>query len=185
MPTLYDVTSDLQMVLVGLRFSSLSAVFSEFPLGIFRGIYFDSRRPDYMNFALLGNVLGHQISHIFVDGQMANMAASKWAQQKIFNWWSGESLQAYLDIMQCITNQFARFQAQNAESPRVIYMFFGRKILRGVVIQKLMKFCCNFQADASVARHEDVADLAGIKAAYYSYEEKEWRYGPDPLLPGM
>ncbi|KAH1005358.1 hypothetical protein HUJ04_006359 [Dendroctonus ponderosae] len=93
----------------------------KFPLGIFRGIYFDSSRPDYMNYALLGNVLGHQISHIFVDGQLANMQASKTAQQKILNWWSAESLQAYLDIMQCISNQFSRFQAQTIGTPHVIH----------------------------------------------------------------
>ena len=48
-------------------FYSISANFFEFPAGILQGIFFNENIPRYMNFAAIGSIIGHEITHGFDD----------------------------------------------------------------------------------------------------------------------
>ncbi|CAG9766813.1 unnamed protein product [Ceutorhynchus assimilis] len=130
----------------------------KFPLGLFRGVYYNKNRPDYINYGLLGSMLAHQISHIFVDAEGAKVPESKAAEQRLFSKWSAESVKRYSKKLECLSNQYAQFELRDVE---------------------------NIRANSQITRDEDIADLAGLKIAYDTYVEKEWRYGRDQALPGL
>lgn len=72
-----------------------------------------------MNYGLLGTVLGHQISHIFVDAEGVNVPESKAAQQKLLNWWSPISVRKYVEKLECLSSQYAQLELRDAENIRV------------------------------------------------------------------
>ncbi|XP_060527001.1 neprilysin-2-like [Cylas formicarius] len=82
-----------------------------FPLGLFRSIFYDRDRPEYMNYGLLGSVLAHQISHIFVDAEDGNAD-----QRKLINWWTASSIQKYSDKLECLSGQYRNLYLDELES---------------------------------------------------------------------
>ncbi|XP_030767401.1 neprilysin-2-like [Sitophilus oryzae] len=144
--------------------SGLKVVYSptenklKFPLGLFRGIYYNGKRPEYMNYGLLGTVLAHQISHIFVEARAYHVGVSDSNTQRLYSWWSSSSLNKYIQKVECLSNQYARLELRDYDDIRT---------------------------NTLITRDEDVADLAGLKIAYATYLEYEWRNGKEPQLPGL
>ncbi|KAJ8979360.1 hypothetical protein NQ317_010133, partial [Molorchus minor] len=66
-----------------------------FPIGIFRGIFYRPDRPEYINYALLGSIIAHEISHVFMN---------------MTNWWTPYSLLNYDEKLQCLAGQYGKFQ---------------------------------------------------------------------------
>jgi putative endopeptidase len=58
-----------------------------FPAAIFQPPFFDGARSDAMNYAAIGAVIGHEISHSF-----DNLGAGFDAQGRLRNWWTSEDL---------------------------------------------------------------------------------------------
>lgn len=74
-----------------------------FPIGIFRGIYYEKDRPQYMNYGVLGSIIAHEISHIFIQAEYGN------SKGELRSWWSSRSLLNYEEQLQCLSNQYATF----------------------------------------------------------------------------
>jgi putative endopeptidase len=58
-----------------------------FPAAIFQPPFFDPERPEVMNYAAIGAVIGHEISHSF-----DNLGANFDATGRLRNWWTPEDL---------------------------------------------------------------------------------------------
>ncbi|XP_076260621.1 neprilysin-2-like [Rhynchophorus ferrugineus] len=130
----------------------------KFPLGLLRGIYYNDNRPDYMNYGLFGTVLAHQISHIFIEAKAYHVEEPTSNRQRLYSWWTPLSLSRYIDKLECVSNQYSRYEIRELN---------------------------NIRTNVLITRDEDVADLAGLKVAYAAYSEQEWRYGRQPTLPDL
>ncbi|KAJ8952571.1 hypothetical protein NQ318_006938 [Aromia moschata] len=135
---------------VNIHYSQKENLF-RYPVGIFRGLYYQPDRPDYMNYAILGSVIAHEISHIFMEAQYRDMPGD------LRSWWSPTSLVLYDAKLQCLANQYGKFEVTEV----------------------------NKHLDPLNTRDEDVADLAGMRVSYDAYAEKVQEVGTEPRLPGL
>lgn len=76
----------------------------QFPAGILQGAFFGKSRPNYLNYAAIGWVIGHEITHGFDDqgrqfGPDGNLA----------EWWEAPTKKQYLERAQCIINQYGNY----------------------------------------------------------------------------
>jgi len=76
----------------------------QFPAGILQGAFFGQNRPTYLNYAGIGWVIGHEITHGFDDqgrqfGPNGNLA----------EWWAPKTKEQYLERAECIINQYGNY----------------------------------------------------------------------------
>ncbi|XP_050509792.1 neprilysin-2-like isoform X2 [Diabrotica virgifera virgifera] len=76
-----------------------------FPVGIFGGVYYQNDRPEYMNYGILGSIIAHEVSHIFMRAARGDQAP-----RELRSWWSPNSLANYDQKLQCISNQYSNFR---------------------------------------------------------------------------
>lgn len=61
-------------------------------------------RPHYMNFAAIGSIIGHEITHGFDDlGRQYDIEGN------IANWWSEMTENQFLENANCIIEQYGNF----------------------------------------------------------------------------
>lgn len=76
----------------------------EFPAGILQGAFFDSDRPNYMNFGAIGYVIGHEITHGFDDrGRQFDKDGND------RNWWKPKTDARFKERAQCIIEQYGNY----------------------------------------------------------------------------
>ncbi|KAG5671202.1 hypothetical protein PVAND_001411 [Polypedilum vanderplanki] len=76
----------------------------KFPAGIMQGQFYTLGRPEYMNYAAIGSIIGHEITHGFDDrGRQFDTDGN------LIDWWEEETKQAYLEKANCIIEQYANF----------------------------------------------------------------------------
>lgn len=69
-----------------------------------QGQFFASNRPLFQNFASIGQVIGHEITHGFDDqGRQFD------ADGNLVDWWDEMTSEAYNEKAQCIVEQYANF----------------------------------------------------------------------------
>lgn len=74
------------------------------PPGVFQGVFFHEKRPQYMNYGGIGSGIGHEMIHFFDN------IGRKYNERGFFeNWWSAESNEVFLDKAQCIINQYNNY----------------------------------------------------------------------------
>jgi len=76
----------------------------EFPAGILQGNFYNSRRPNYLNFGSIGMVIGHEITHGFDD---SGMQFNKYGNSE--NWWEDSTFRKFKEKAQCIIDQYSNF----------------------------------------------------------------------------
>lgn len=82
---------------------------SEFPAAIWQGRFFSVDRPRYMNYAAIGQIIGHEITHGFDDqGKQFD------ADGNLADWWGESTQKLFLDRAQCIIDQYGNYS--DAES---------------------------------------------------------------------
>lgn len=76
----------------------------QFPAGIMQGVYFHPDRPKYMNYAAIGSIIGHEITHGFDDeGSQFD------SNGNLVDWWEEDTKVAYLEKANCIIEQYGNF----------------------------------------------------------------------------
>ncbi|CAH1998489.1 unnamed protein product [Acanthoscelides obtectus] len=75
-----------------------------FPIGIFEGIFYRHDRPSYMNYAILGSLVGHEVSHIFMRAKHG-LPPSEW---ELRSFWTPSSLVNYQEKLHCLAEQYAK-----------------------------------------------------------------------------
>lgn len=74
------------------------------PAGILQGTYFHKDRPRYMNFAAIGSVIGHEITHGFDD------TGKQFDKDGIFtDWWDHKTEELFMEKTQCIIDQYGKY----------------------------------------------------------------------------
>ncbi|KAI1715809.1 peptidase family m13 domain-containing protein [Ditylenchus destructor] len=109
-------------------------------MSILQGPYYTKSRPTVMNFAVIGAVLGHEITHGFdhqgsrhdVDGNLRD-------------WWDPETKENFNEEKQCIVDQYSNYIFKLNET--------YSQPLDGVLMQG-----------------ENIADHGGIRAAYKAWQ---------------
>lgn len=76
----------------------------ELSAGILQGDVFSSIRPDLFNYATIGMIIGHEVSHAF-DDQGSQFDASG----SLRNWWEEDTHLKYLDKAKCFVEQYGNF----------------------------------------------------------------------------
>ncbi|KAJ3654443.1 hypothetical protein Zmor_013632 [Zophobas morio] len=73
----------------------------EFLAGILRNVFFDDRKPKYMNYGAIGHIIGHEITHGFDDeGRQFDKDGN------LVNWWQQKTKEAFDAKAQCIIDQY-------------------------------------------------------------------------------
>ncbi|KAJ6635281.1 Neprilysin-2 [Pseudolycoriella hygida] len=76
----------------------------EFPAGILQEQFFSADRPKYMNFAGIGFVVGHEITHGFDDkGRQFD------GNGNLVEWWNEETISKFREKAQCIIEQYGNY----------------------------------------------------------------------------
>ncbi|KAL7037420.1 hypothetical protein ACKWTF_009205 [Chironomus riparius] len=71
---------------------------------ILQGHFYAPDRPYYMNYASIGYVIGHEITHAFDDnGRLYD------SEGNLMNWWDPETTEAFKDKKQCFIDQFGNY----------------------------------------------------------------------------
>jgi len=80
----------------------------QFPAGILQGIFYDKRRPHYLNFGSIGIIIGHELTHGFDDrGRQFN------DEGNLVDWWEPETKRSYLEKTACIVDQYSNYTAKS------------------------------------------------------------------------
>lgn len=106
-----------------------------FPAAILEPPFFDADRPAVMNYAAIGAVIGHEISHSF-----DNLGANFDSHGRLRNWWTPEDSAHFAESTERLVEQY------DAYHPFPGLAINGRLTLA-----------------------ENIADLAGLTAAYDAY----------------
>ncbi|KAF5283684.1 hypothetical protein FQA39_LY17259 [Lamprigera yunnana] len=75
------------------------------PAAFLQSLLFDKNRPHYINYAITGAIIGHEMTHGF-DHQGKNFDKNGKRQ----NWWSDRSLEAFNQKAKCIVDQYQKYR---------------------------------------------------------------------------
>lgn len=84
--------------------------FGEFPSGILQDPFFNADNPRYSNYAGIGVIVGHEISHGFDD------QGRQYSQDGSFSdWWHSETKKKFLEKAQCIVEQYSNYTEEDVD----------------------------------------------------------------------
>lgn len=82
----------------------LCLYFLEFPAAILQDRFFSVDRPRYMNYASIGSIIGHEITHGFDDqGRQFDLEGN------LRDWWDPKTQKQFLEKANCIIEQYGNF----------------------------------------------------------------------------
>ncbi|XP_046660730.1 neprilysin-2-like [Homalodisca vitripennis] len=77
----------------------------QIPAGILQHPFFSARVPEYANYARIGLIIGHEITHGFDD-----MGSRFDFQGNLKDWWEKESKEKFIKKKKCIIDQYSNFK---------------------------------------------------------------------------
>lgn len=93
--------------------------FVEFPAAIWQDRFFAPDRPRYMNYAAIGQIIGHEITHGFDDrGRQFDLDGN------LADWWKAETRNQFLEKAQCIIDQYGNYTDSLTNLTVIFSLFF-------------------------------------------------------------
>ncbi|XP_067139379.1 endothelin-converting enzyme 1-like [Centruroides vittatus] len=125
------------------------------PLGIMQPPYYVHGAPQYLNYAGIGNIIAHEISHGFDSlDRLQKKASVEENKQEIE--WSEQFLQEFEKRTKCFINQYSQF------------------ILEG-----------NITLNGNKTIKDDLSDNSAVVQSFRAYEKYLQQHGEEPKLPGL
>jgi len=118
-----------------------------FPAGILQPPFFDTSQPMVVNYAAIGSVMGHELTHGF-DNTGAKF--DKFGRYK--KWWSGSTYKTYTRKASCFPTQYS-----------------------GIKIKNLDQF--NLKVNGNKTLGENIADNGGVRVSLNAYGRFASQYG--------
>ncbi|KAJ8668500.1 hypothetical protein QAD02_010163 [Eretmocerus hayati] len=76
----------------------------QLPAAILQGIFYNKKRPNYLNFGSIGYLIGHEMTHAFdAEGRRYDKEGN------LVEWWETETKKEYLKRAQCIIDQYSNY----------------------------------------------------------------------------
>ncbi|KAI9333472.1 hypothetical protein BDR26DRAFT_868413 [Obelidium mucronatum] len=129
-----------------------------FPAAILMDPMYNADRPEYMNYGVIGVIIGHEIVHAFDNmGRLFDSAG------KLNDWWTKESENAFNSKAQCIVNQYSSYHVTDDEGKQ-------------------------HNVDGLLSNGENIADNGGLSASLKSWKSvanKNINDGQNMMLPGL
>lgn len=114
-----------------------------FPAGILQPPFFSVDQPTVLNFASIGAVIGHELTHGFDD------QGSQFDEKgDMVNWWTDDSYSKFQNKTSCIINQYA-----------------------GIVLPELAKAAPKLRINGELTLGENIADNGGVVTSLQAYEK--------------
>ena len=108
-----------------LKWNRVTIFFAaEFPAGILQGAFFGKERPAYLNYAAIGWVIGHEITHGFDD-----QGRQFGPDGNLVEWWAPSTKQAYLERAQCIINQYGNYTVPEVTTALFVSSYWSVSLL--------------------------------------------------------
>ncbi|XP_070560616.1 membrane metallo-endopeptidase-like 1 [Ptychodera flava] len=125
-----------------------------FPASILQPPFYHKDSPEYLNFGGIGTMIGHEITHGFDD-----MGRQFDKDGNLEQWWTDESIEAFVDRAQCIVDQYDKYYMEE----------------------------CNMTLNGVQTQGENIADNGGLKETYRGYRKmvEETMDGEELRLPGI
>ncbi|KAL8367338.1 hypothetical protein RB595_009031 [Gaeumannomyces hyphopodioides] len=130
-----------------------------FPAAILQTPYFHKDLPAYMNFAVTGFTVGHEISHSFDNNGRSFGADGAYGD----SWWTNRTNAEYAARSQCFIDQYANFSVPNTDGTPL-----------------------HLNGEQTLA--ENIADAGGVDTGFLAWKQYVTEKAPggvDATLPGL
>lgn len=111
-------------------------LFAVFPAAILQDRYFSADRPRYMNYASIGSIIGHEMTHGFDDqGRQYDYNGN------LADWWDPQTEKQFLEKVQCIIDQYSNYMDQKTN---LTVIYIKNSPMYPVCISAIIQFTHNF-----------------------------------------
>lgn len=157
----------------GLNNSNCNSLRTVIPAAILQDRFFSTSGPNYVNYASIGTLVGHEITHGFDDqGRQYDFIGN------LVDCWNPETGQQFLEKAKCIIEQYSNYMDLNTNLTVTFNQFLRLNNDFDFMFRSV-------QLNGVATQGENIADNGGVKEAYYAYENWVKRNGPEKRLPNL